>query len=117
MGPCPEFGRPPSPARGSSYTLAQKIVGRACGVEGVTPGTYCEPTVSSVGSQDTTGPMNRNELEELGCLGFGADLVLQSFCHTVGLPEGRRHRHSADTPPVHDRPGRRRPPARGRHHP
>ena len=87
QGPSPVFRRPPPPSRGSSYTLAQKIVGRACGVDGVAPGTYCEPTVSSVGSQDTTGPMNRNELEELGCLGFSADLVLQTFCHTSAYPK------------------------------
>jgi aconitate hydratase 2/2-methylisocitrate dehydratase len=71
----------------SSYTLAQKIVGRACGVEGVAPGTSCEPAVSTVGSQDTTGPMNRNELEDLACLGFSADLVLQTFCHTAAYPK------------------------------
>jgi aconitate hydratase 2 / 2-methylisocitrate dehydratase len=68
------------------FTLAQKIVGRACGRAGVSPGDYCEPTVSTVGSQDTTGPMNRTELEDLACLSFGADLVLQTFCHTVGYP-------------------------------
>ena len=87
LGPSPEFRRPPSPLRTSAYSLAQKIVGRACGVDGISPGTYCEPTVSTVGSQDTTGPMNRNELEELGCLGFSADLVLQSFCHTSAYPK------------------------------
>ncbi|MGO9912937.1 MAG: bifunctional aconitate hydratase 2/2-methylisocitrate dehydratase [Acidimicrobiales bacterium] len=70
-----------------SYTLAQKIVGRACGTDGIAPGTYCEPTVSTVGSQDTTGPMNRNELQELACLGFSADLVLQTFCHTAAYPK------------------------------
>ena len=77
------------PARRSTkaYTLAQKIVGRACGLEGVAPGTACEPTVSTVGSQDTTGPMNRNELQDLACLGFGADLVLQTFCHTAAYPK------------------------------
>jgi aconitate hydratase 2/2-methylisocitrate dehydratase len=74
-------------ARSGRYTLAQKIVGRACGVEGVDPGSYCEPVVSTVGSQDTTGPMNRTELEDLACLQFGADLVLQSFCHTVAYPK------------------------------
>ena len=68
---------------GAAYTLAQNIVGRACGADGVSPGTYCEPIISTVASQDTTGPMNRTELEELACLGFGADLVLQSFCHTA----------------------------------
>ncbi len=87
LGPSPQFRRPPAPPRGAQYTLAQKIVGRACGVDGVPPGVYCEPKVSSVGSQDTTGPMNRNELEELGCLGFSADLVLQTFCHTSAYPK------------------------------
>ena len=69
------------------HTLAQKIVGRACGVRGVEPGAYCEPRVSTVGSQDTTGPMTRDELEELACLGFQADLVLQTFCHTAAYPK------------------------------
>ena len=69
------------------YTLAQKMVGRACGVEGVRPGDYCEPRMSTVGSQDTTGPMTRDELKELACLGFSADLVMQSFCHTAAYPK------------------------------
>tara|TARA_Y100001949_G_C15985864_1_gene330549 strand:+ start:596 stop:3175 length:2580 start_codon:yes stop_codon:yes gene_type:complete len=69
------------------YTLAQKMVGRACGVEGIRPGTYCEPRLSTVGSQDTTGPMTRDELKELACLGFSADLVMQSFCHTAAYPK------------------------------
>ena len=69
------------------YTLAQKIVGRACGVDGVRAGSYCEPRVSTVGSQDTTGPMTRDELKELACLGFSADLVLQTFCHTAAYPK------------------------------
>ncbi|KAJ9470268.1 Aconitate hydratase B [Diplonema papillatum] len=69
------------------YTLAQKMVGRACDVEGVLPGTYCEPKVTSVGSQDTTGPMTRDELKDLACLGFSADLVMQSFCHTAAYPK------------------------------
>ncbi len=77
---------PAGAGRRAGYTLAQKIVGKACGVDGITPGTYCEPVVSTVGSQDTTGPMNRSELEDLACLGFGADLVLQTFCHTVAYP-------------------------------
>ena len=68
------------------YTLAQKMVGKACGVEGVRPGDYCEPRMSTVGSQDTTGPMTRDELKELACLGFSADLVMQSFCHTAASP-------------------------------
>ncbi len=69
------------------YTLAQKIVGKACGVEGIRPGTYCEPIMSTVGSQDTTGPMTRDELKELACLGFTSDLVMQSFCHTAAYPK------------------------------
>ena len=69
------------------YTLAQKIVGRACNEPGVLPGTYCEPIVTSVGSQDTTGPMTRDELKDLACLGFSADLVMQSFCHTAAYPK------------------------------
>jgi aconitate hydratase 2/2-methylisocitrate dehydratase len=69
------------------YTLAQKMVGKACGVEGVLPGTYCEPKITSVGSQDTTGAMTRDELKELACLGFTADLVMQSFCHTAAYPK------------------------------
>jgi len=68
------------------YTLAQKMVGRACGVEGIRPGIYCEPRMSTVGSQDTTGPMTRDELKELACLGFNSDLVMQSFCHTAAYP-------------------------------
>ncbi len=69
------------------YTLAQKIVGRACGVDGVRPNSYCEPRMTTVGSQDTTGPMTRDELKDLACLGFSADLVLQSFCHTAAYPK------------------------------
>jgi len=69
------------------YSLAQKMVGRACGIEGVLPGTYCEPKITSVGSQDTTGAMTRDELKELACLGFSADLVMQSFCHTAAYPK------------------------------
>lgn len=72
---------------GKGYTAAQKIVGRACGTEGIRPGTYCEPQVNTVGSQDTTGPMTRDELKELACLGFSADLVMQSFCHTAAYPK------------------------------
>ncbi|MEN6625648.1 MAG: bifunctional aconitate hydratase 2/2-methylisocitrate dehydratase [Candidatus Sumerlaeia bacterium] len=71
---------------GVGYTLAQKIVGRACGVGGIHPGTSCTPAVTSVGSQDTTGPMTRSEMIELACLGFSADLVMQSFCHTAAYP-------------------------------
>lgn len=72
---------------GKGYTLAQKIVGKACGVEGVRPGTYCEPRIATVGSQDTTGAMTRDELKELACMGFAADLVMQSFCHTAAYPK------------------------------
>ena len=71
----------------TKYTLAQKIVGNACNVPGILPGTYCEPLVTSVGSQDTTGPMTRDELKDLACLGFSADLVMQSFCHTAAYPK------------------------------
>ena len=72
---------------GKGFTLAQKIVGKACGVAGVRPNSYCEPHMSTVGSQDTTGPMTRDELKDLACLGFSADLVLQSFCHTAAYPK------------------------------
>ncbi len=75
---------------GGGFTLAQKIVGRACGLPeetGIRPGTYCEPRMTSVGSQDTTGPMTRDELKDLACLGFSADLVMQSFCHTAAYPK------------------------------
>ena len=70
-----------------SFTLAQKMVGKACGVQGIKPGAYCEPKMTTVGSQDTTGPMTRDELKELACLGFQADLVVQSFCHTAAYPK------------------------------
>jgi len=76
---------PPPPDHG--YTLAQKMVGRACGTDGILPGTYCEPAMGTVGSQDTTGPMTRDELKDLACLGFSADLVMQSFCHTAAYPK------------------------------
>ena len=69
------------------YTLAQKMVGKACGLEGVRPGSYCEPKMTTVGSQDTTGPMTRDELKDLACLGFSTDLVMQSFCHTAAYPK------------------------------
>jgi len=82
------FVRPVAPVNtGKGFTLAQKMVGRACGVEGVRPGTYCEPKVTTVGSQDTTGAMTRDELKELACLGFSSDLVMQSFCHTAAYPK------------------------------
>jgi aconitate hydratase 2/2-methylisocitrate dehydratase len=83
-----EFVRPQNPNNhNGGWTLAQKIVGKACGVAGIAPGTYCEPKMSSVGSQDTTGAMTRDELKELACLGFNADLVMQSFCHTAAYPK------------------------------
>merc|ERR1711991_1059134 len=78
------LGAPEAPP---GYTLAQKMVGRACGVDGVLPNTYCEPLMTTVGSQDTTGPMTRDELKDLACLGFSADLVMQSFCHTAAYPK------------------------------
>ena len=82
------FLRPVDPKNSSAgFTLAQKIVGKACGVAGIRPGTYCEPRMSTVGSQDTTGAMTRDELKELACLGFSADLVMQSFCHTAAYPK------------------------------
>jgi aconitate hydratase 2/2-methylisocitrate dehydratase len=84
----PAFRRPkPATDSGKGYTLAQKMVGRACGVAGVRPGVYCEPHMTTVGSQDTTGPMTRDELKDLACLGFSADLVMQSFCHTAAYPK------------------------------
>lgn len=87
-GPSPVFRRPSSQAASiKGYSLAQKMVGKACGVEGVRPGTYCEPKMTTVGSQDTTGPMTRDELKDLACLGFSADLVMQSFCHTAAYPK------------------------------
>jgi aconitate hydratase 2/2-methylisocitrate dehydratase len=85
------FRLPQAPAASKAgFTLAQKMVGRACGLpegQGVRPGTYCEPKMTSVGSQDTTGPMTRDELKDLACLGFSADLVMQSFCHTAAYPK------------------------------
>ncbi|MBW9271044.1 MAG: bifunctional aconitate hydratase 2/2-methylisocitrate dehydratase [Candidatus Thiodiazotropha sp. (ex. Lucinisca nassula)] len=88
LGATDLFRRPVDPEdSGKGFTLAQKMVGKACGVEGIRPGTYCEPRMSTVGSQDTTGPMTRDELKELACLGFSADLVMQSFCHTAAYPK------------------------------
>jgi aconitate hydratase 2/2-methylisocitrate dehydratase len=77
----------PTAAIDQGYTLAQKMVGKACNVEGILPGTYCEPKMTTVGSQDTTGPMTRDELKDLACLGFSADLTMQSFCHTAAYPK------------------------------
>ncbi|MCX4189316.1 bifunctional aconitate hydratase 2/2-methylisocitrate dehydratase [Methylophaga sp. OBS3] len=88
LEPSTVFKRPVEPDHSDKgYTLAQKMVGRACGVEGVRPGAYCEPKVTTVGSQDTTGAMTRDELKELACLGFSSDLVMQSFCHTAAYPK------------------------------
>ncbi len=93
---CAALGRPVNPvfqrpeasdASDAGFTLAQKIVGKACGVDGVRPGQYVEPVMTTVGSQDTTGPMTRDELKDLACLGFSADLVMQSFCHTAAYPK------------------------------
>jgi len=82
------FTRPQAPAdTGKGFSLAQKMVGKACGLLGVRPGTACEPLMTTVGSQDTTGPMTRDEMKELACLGFRADLVMQSFCHTAAYPK------------------------------
>lgn len=91
LAPSTLFRLPQVPAAtGKGFTLAQKMVGRACGLpegQGVVPGTYCEPRMTSVGSQDTTGPMTRDELKDLACLGFSSDLVMQSFCHTAAYPK------------------------------
>jgi len=82
------FRRPADETKSDKgFTLAQKMVGKACGVAGVRPNTYCEPHMTTVGSQDTTGPMTRDELKDLACLGFSADLVMQSFCHTAAYPK------------------------------
>jgi len=88
LPPSDLFRQPTTPeSSDKGYTLAQKMVGQACGVEGIRPGTYCEPKMTTVGSQDTTGPMTRDELKDLACLGFSADLVMQSFCHTAAYPK------------------------------
>jgi len=88
LEPSDAFRRPvPATDSDKGFTLAQKMVGQACGVAGVRPDTYCEPRMTTVGSQDTTGPMTRDELRELACLGFSADLVMQSFCHTAAYPK------------------------------
>lgn len=88
LPPSTLFRTPAAPSdTGKGFTLAQKMVGRACGVKGIRPGTYCEPRMTTVGSQDTTGPMTRDELKDLACLGFSADLVMQSFCHTAAYPK------------------------------
>ncbi|MCL6268714.1 bifunctional aconitate hydratase 2/2-methylisocitrate dehydratase [Sansalvadorimonas sp. 2012CJ34-2] len=88
LEPSEVFRRPVAPVdSGKGYTLAQKMVGKACSVEGVRAGQYCEPKMTTVGSQDTTGPMTRDELKDLACLGFSSDLVMQSFCHTAAYPK------------------------------
>ncbi|MBK1989236.1 bifunctional aconitate hydratase 2/2-methylisocitrate dehydratase [Sphaerospermopsis aphanizomenoides BCCUSP55] len=88
LAPSDLFIRPQQPQdTGKGFSLAQKMVGKACGLPGVRPGTSCEPIMTTVGSQDTTGPMTRDELKELACLGFSADLVMQSFCHTAAYPK------------------------------
>lgn len=88
LGETDLFAKPVDPSESNKgYTLAQKMVGKACGVEGVRAGQYCEPKMTTVGSQDTTGPMTRDELKDLACLGFSADLVMQSFCHTSAYPK------------------------------
>jgi len=88
LKPSQIFIRPKNPKKiNSGFTQAQKIVGKACGLKGVLPGMTCEPIMTTVGSQDTTGPMTRDELKELACLGFTADLVMQSFCHTAAYPK------------------------------
>ncbi|MCE9684287.1 bifunctional aconitate hydratase 2/2-methylisocitrate dehydratase [Halomonas alkalisoli] len=88
LAPSDVFRLPEQPKdTGKGFTLAQKMVGKACGMDGVRPGMYCEPKMTTVGSQDTTGPMTRDELKDLACLGFQADLVMQSFCHTAAYPK------------------------------
>jgi len=88
LPPSDLFLKPVEPVdTGKGYTLAQKMVGKACGLPGVRPGMYCEPRMTTVGSQDTTGPMTRDELKDLACLGFSADLTMQSFCHTAAYPK------------------------------
>ncbi len=88
LGASEAFMTPEQPAdNGKGFTLAQKMVGKACGMTGVKPGVYCEPIATTVGSQDTTGPMTRDEITELAALSFGADMVMQSFCHTAAYPK------------------------------
>ncbi|WP_432456068.1 MULTISPECIES: bifunctional aconitate hydratase 2/2-methylisocitrate dehydratase [unclassified Agarivorans] len=88
LAPSEVFKRPQDVVASSKgFTLAQKMVGKACGVDGIRPGQYCEPKMTTVGSQDTTGPMTRDELKDLACLGFSADLTMQSFCHTAAYPK------------------------------
>jgi aconitate hydratase 2 / 2-methylisocitrate dehydratase len=99
LPPSTIFTRPTQPTdTGKGYTLAQKMVGKACGLPGVRPGMSCEPLMTTVGSQDTTGPMTRDELKELACLGFSADLVMQSFCHTAAYPKAVDIKTHAELP-------------------
>jgi aconitate hydratase 2 / 2-methylisocitrate dehydratase len=99
LPPSTIFTRPTQPTdTGKGYTLAQKMVGKACGLAGVRPGMSCEPIMTTVGSQDTTGPMTRDELKELACLGFSADLVMQSFCHTAAYPKAVDIKTHAELP-------------------
>ena len=97
------FRLPQAPAESKTgFTLAQKMVGRACGLpegQGIRPGTYCEPKMTTVGSQDTTGPMTRDELKDLACLGFSADMVMQSFCHTAAYPKPVDAKMHRELPP------------------
>jgi aconitate hydratase 2/2-methylisocitrate dehydratase len=114
--------RLPQPPKdsGKGFSLAQKMVGRACGLpegKGVRPGTYCEPKMTSVGSQDTTGPMTRDELKDLACLGFSADLVMQSFCHTAAYPEAGRRQDPPHPALLHHRARRRLAASRRRRDP
>ena len=103
LPPSAVFRLPVAPAdSGKGFTLAQKMVGRACGLpegQGIRPGTYCEPKMTTVGSQDTTGPMTRDELKDLACLGFSADLVMQSFCHTAAYPKPVDAKMHRELPP------------------
>jgi aconitate hydratase 2 / 2-methylisocitrate dehydratase len=99
LPPSDLFTRPQTPtANSKGFSLAQKMVGRACGLAGVRPGVACEPIITTVGSQDTTGPMTRDELKELACLGFSADLVMQSFCHTAAYPKPTDLKTHAELP-------------------
>jgi aconitate hydratase 2 / 2-methylisocitrate dehydratase len=99
LPPSDLFVRPQTPTvNNKGFTLAQKMVGRACGLPGVRPGIACEPIITTVGSQDTTGPMTRDELKELACLGFSADLVMQSFCHTAAYPKPTDLKTHAELP-------------------
>ena len=100
LPPSVVFIRPRTPQdNGKGFTLAQKMVGKACGLPGVKPGTSCEPLMATVGSQDTTGPLTRDELKELSCLGFSSDVVMQSLCHPAASPK------PLDRDTQHDLPG------------